>query len=159
MLINVSCYYYCCHNTGLWCLQRTNLEKRTQTEKCPGANWNENVNQSLGIGIQNHFIKEDFVSFNDLKNETKTRDCMKNLNLFSGCTIITTFFLASPFCAFTLFPVQKWPLGSLVLIWLNYLSVLLCPIYRKWQELSPFPRDLTPLFTEDILTGSGPCFF
>lgn len=135
------------------------LRRELRQKNVLEANWNENVNQSLGIGIQNHFIKEDFVSFNDLKNETKTRDCMKNLNLFSGCTIITTFFLASPFCAFTLFPVQKWPLGSLVLIWLNYLSVLLCPIYRKWQELSPFPRDLTPVFTEDILTGSGPCFF
>lgn len=50
------------------------------------------------------------------KTKTKTRVCMKVLNLFSCCMIIITFFLISPFCAVTKFPVKESPLGSLMSI-------------------------------------------
>lgn len=84
--------------------------------------------QSFRVGIQNNFIKEDYVclmSFNYLKKKKKRDFCLKNLESVFILYNYYYFSLASPFCAISKFLVQKSSVESLTLIWLNYLSVLL----------------------------------
>lgn len=85
------------------------------------------------------------MSFTDLNSKNKSK---KILNLFSCCMIIL-FFLLSPFYSVTNFPVQKSPLRSLTLIWLNYLLEQLWPA-DLWEVAIPFflPQGISALFSQ-----------